>query len=157
VDGGDADDDHRDGHAPRNCLKADTRGRGQTETLLGGVDVNSEAPADGPLGHVERGRVIGHDEAGVGGQDDPVQFEHEQRDVFAGGKLAQLLGLLGGLADDVRVTPKEMGVILAIAIALDALVVHLVLLPVLLRVGQLHIWYRPSWLARVLPQVRFSH
>jgi RND superfamily putative drug exporter len=53
--------------------------------------------------------------------------------------------------------PKEMGVILAIAIALDALVVRLVVLPVLLRVGQRHIWYRPSWLARVLPQVRFSH
>jgi RND superfamily putative drug exporter len=53
--------------------------------------------------------------------------------------------------------PKEMGVILAIAIALDALVVRLVLLPVLLRLGQRHLWYRPRWLARVLPQVRFSH
>jgi RND superfamily putative drug exporter len=53
--------------------------------------------------------------------------------------------------------PKEMGVILAIAIALDALVVRLVVLPVLLRVGQRHIWYQPPWLARVLPQVRFSH
>jgi RND superfamily putative drug exporter len=53
--------------------------------------------------------------------------------------------------------PKEMGVILAIAIALDALVVRLVLLPVFLRLGHRHIWYRPPWLARVLPQVRFSH
>jgi RND superfamily putative drug exporter len=53
--------------------------------------------------------------------------------------------------------PKEMGVILAIAIALDALVVRLVVLPVLLRVGHRHIWYAPRWLARVLPQVRFSH
>jgi RND superfamily putative drug exporter len=53
--------------------------------------------------------------------------------------------------------PKEMGVILAIAIALDALVVRLVVLPVLLRVGHRHLWYRPTWLARVLPQVRFSH
>jgi RND superfamily putative drug exporter len=53
--------------------------------------------------------------------------------------------------------PKEMGVILAIAIALDALVVRLVVLPVLLRLGGRHIWYRPAWLARVLPQVRFSH
>jgi RND superfamily putative drug exporter len=53
--------------------------------------------------------------------------------------------------------PKEMGVMLAIAIALDALVVRLVVLPVLLRVGHRHIWYRPPWLARVLPQVRFSH
>ena len=53
--------------------------------------------------------------------------------------------------------PKEMGVILAVAIALDALVVRLVVLPVLLRVGHLHIWYQPTWLAKVLPQVRFSH
>jgi RND superfamily putative drug exporter len=53
--------------------------------------------------------------------------------------------------------PKEMGVILAVAIALDALVVRLVVLPVLLRVGRRHIWYRPAWLARVLPEVRFSH
>ena len=53
--------------------------------------------------------------------------------------------------------PKEMGVILAIAIALDALVVRLTVLPVLLRFGRRHIWYQPPWLARLLPQVRFSH
>jgi RND superfamily putative drug exporter len=53
--------------------------------------------------------------------------------------------------------PKEMGVILAVAVALDALLVRLVLLPVLLRVGQRHLWYVPRWLSRVLPQVRFSH
>ena len=53
--------------------------------------------------------------------------------------------------------PKEMGVILAIAIALDALVVRLVVLPVLLRIGHRHLWYLPPWLARVLPRVRFSH
>ena len=53
--------------------------------------------------------------------------------------------------------PKEMGVILAVAVALDALVVRLVLLPVLLRLGRHHMWYRPAWLDRVLPQVRFAH
>jgi RND superfamily putative drug exporter len=53
--------------------------------------------------------------------------------------------------------PKEMGVILAIAIALDALIVRLVVLPVVLRVGHRHIWYQPAWLARVRPQIRFSH
>jgi putative drug exporter of the RND superfamily len=53
--------------------------------------------------------------------------------------------------------PKEMGVILAVAITLDALVVRLVVLPVLLRIGQLHIWSQPAWLVKVLPQVRFSH
>ena len=53
--------------------------------------------------------------------------------------------------------PKEMGVILAVGIALDALLVRLVVLPVLLRVGHLHIWSQPTWLVKVLPQVRFSH
>ena len=53
--------------------------------------------------------------------------------------------------------PKEMGVILAIAVALDALVVRLVLLPVLLRMGGHRSWHQPSWLGRILPKVKFSH
>jgi len=53
--------------------------------------------------------------------------------------------------------PKEMGVILAVAVALDAVVVRLVLLPVLLRVAHHRAWGRPSWLGRILPDVRFSH
>ena len=50
--------------------------------------------------------------------------------------------------------PKEMGVILAVAVALDALLVRLVLLPVLLRLGGHHAWHQPRWLARVIPHVR---
>jgi RND superfamily putative drug exporter len=53
--------------------------------------------------------------------------------------------------------PKEMGVILAVAVALDALVVRLALLPVLLRLGSHRIWRSPGWLTRLLPGVRFSH
>jgi RND superfamily putative drug exporter len=53
--------------------------------------------------------------------------------------------------------PKEMGVILAIAVALDALVVRLVLLPVVLRLGGHASWHQPKWLGRILPKVRFSH
>ncbi len=53
--------------------------------------------------------------------------------------------------------PKEMGVILAVAVALDALVVRLVLLPVVLRLGRHRSWHRPRWIARVLPEVPFSH
>ena len=53
--------------------------------------------------------------------------------------------------------PKEMGVILAVAVTLDALAVRLVLLPVILRLGGHHAWYRPAWLDRVIPHVRFSH
>ena len=53
--------------------------------------------------------------------------------------------------------PKEMGVILAIAVALDALVVRLVVLPVLLRLGGHKAWHQPKWLERALPKVKFSH
>jgi RND superfamily putative drug exporter len=53
--------------------------------------------------------------------------------------------------------PKEMGVILAIAVALDALVVRLVVLPVVLRLGGHSAWHQPRWLSRILPNVRFSH
>ena len=53
--------------------------------------------------------------------------------------------------------PKEMGVILAVAVALDALVVRLVLLPVLLRLTHHAAWHQPRWLARILPKVRFAH
>ncbi len=53
--------------------------------------------------------------------------------------------------------PKEMGVILAVAVALDALVVRLVLLPVILRLGGHAAWHRPRLLDRVLPTVKFSH
>jgi RND superfamily putative drug exporter len=53
--------------------------------------------------------------------------------------------------------PKEMGVILAVAVALDAFVVRLALLPIVLRYGQHHSWHQPKWLGRILPTVRFSH
>jgi RND superfamily putative drug exporter len=53
--------------------------------------------------------------------------------------------------------PKEMGVILAIAVALDALVVRLVVLPVVLRLGGHSAWHQPKWLGRILPEVKFSH
>jgi RND superfamily putative drug exporter len=53
--------------------------------------------------------------------------------------------------------PKEMGVILGIAVLLDALLVRLVLVPVLLRVAGRWAWWLPRWMDRVLPDVRFGH
>ena len=53
--------------------------------------------------------------------------------------------------------PKEMGVILGVAVLLDAFLVRLVLLPVLLRLLGKSAWYLPKWLGRVLPDVRFGH
>ncbi|MBO1753813.1 MMPL family transporter [Allobranchiibius sp. CTAmp26] len=53
--------------------------------------------------------------------------------------------------------PKEMGIILAVAVFLDALCIRLILLPVVLRLTGRAAWHTPAWLARVLPNVRFSH
>ena len=53
--------------------------------------------------------------------------------------------------------PKEMGVVLGVAVLLDALLVRLLLMPVLLRLTGRAAWACPSWLRRVLPDVRFSH
>ncbi|HEX2903855.1 MAG TPA: MMPL family transporter [Jatrophihabitans sp.] len=53
--------------------------------------------------------------------------------------------------------PKEMGIILAVAVFLDALLIRLILLPVVLRVTGHGAWHRPRWLGRILPDVRFSH
>ena len=52
--------------------------------------------------------------------------------------------------------PKEMGVILGVAVLLDAFLVRLLLLPVLLRLCGSAAWYLPSWLRRVLPAVSFG-
>ncbi len=53
--------------------------------------------------------------------------------------------------------PKEMGVILGIAVLLDAALIRLLLVPVLLRLTGTAAWASPAWLRRVLPDIRFSH
>ncbi len=53
--------------------------------------------------------------------------------------------------------PKEMGVILGVAVLLDTFPVRLLLLPVFLRLAGEAAWSMPSWLNRTLPDVRFGH
>ncbi len=53
--------------------------------------------------------------------------------------------------------PKEMGIILAVAVFLDALCIRLIVLPVVLRLTGHGAWHAPHWLKRLLPDVRFSH
>jgi RND superfamily putative drug exporter len=53
--------------------------------------------------------------------------------------------------------PKEMGVILGVAVLLDAALVRLLLMPVLLRLLGEKAWWLPRSLDRVLPDVRFGH
>jgi RND superfamily putative drug exporter len=53
--------------------------------------------------------------------------------------------------------PKEMGIILGVAVLLDAALIRLLLLPILLRLMGARAWYLPRWARRLLPDVRFGH
>ncbi len=53
--------------------------------------------------------------------------------------------------------PKEMGVILGVAVLLDALLVRLLLLPVALRLLGRWAWWTPPFLRRALPEISFGH
>ncbi len=53
--------------------------------------------------------------------------------------------------------PKEMGIILGVAVLLDALLVRLILLPVALSLTGHAAWWSPAWLRKALPSITFSH
>ena len=78
---------------------------------------------------------------------------HSGRVIFAAA--AVMVAVFFTFALSGPLPPKEMGVILGIAVLLDALLVRLLLVPVLLRLlgpppGR-------TALARLLPDVRFGH
>jgi RND superfamily putative drug exporter len=80
---------------------------------------------------------------------------HSGRVILAAG--AVMVAVFFTFALSGPLPPKEMGVILGIAVLLDAFVVRLLLVPVLLRLAGPAAWYLPSWLDRVVPRARFGH
>jgi RND superfamily putative drug exporter len=50
-----------------------------------------------------------------------------------------------------------MGIILGIAVLLDAALIRLLLLPVLLRLMGKWAWYLPNWAHRIIPDVSLGH
>ncbi|MEU5410052.1 MMPL family transporter [Nocardia asteroides] len=80
---------------------------------------------------------------------------HSGRVIFAAAAVMVAVFFTFALAEPLP--PKEMGIILGVAVLLDALVVRLVLLPVLLRLTGHAAWWSPRWLRRILPAVNFSH
>jgi len=88
-------------------------------------------------------------EAMVGG------VAHSGRVVFAAA--AVMVAVFFTFALSGPLPPKEMGVILGIAVLLDAALVRLLLVPVLLRLMGKWAWWLPKPLDRVLPDVRFGH
>jgi RND superfamily putative drug exporter len=80
---------------------------------------------------------------------------HSGRVIFAAG--AVMVAVFFTFALSEPLPPKEMGIVLGVAVLLDAFLVRLVLLPVLLRLTGKAAWWVPRWLARILPDIRFSH
>jgi RND superfamily putative drug exporter len=88
-------------------------------------------------------------EAMVGG------LAHSGRVILAAG--AVMVAVFFTFALSGPLPPKEMGVILGVAVLLDAFLVRLTLLPVFLRLAGPAAWYLPRPLDRLLPNVRFGH
>jgi RND superfamily putative drug exporter len=80
---------------------------------------------------------------------------HSGRVVFAAG--AVMVAVFFTFALSGPLPPKEMGVILGIAVLLDAALVRLLLVPVMLRLLGRWAWWLPKPLDRLLPDVRFGH
>ncbi|MBC7279768.1 MMPL family transporter [Nocardioides sp.] len=80
---------------------------------------------------------------------------HSGRVIFAAG--AVMVAVFFTFALSGPIPPKEMGVVLGIAVLLDAFLVRLVLLPVMLRLTGNAAWYTPAWLKRILPNITFAH
>lgn len=80
---------------------------------------------------------------------------HSGRVIFAAG--AVMVAVFFTFALSGPLPPKEMGIVLGVAVLLDAFLVRLVLLPVMLRLTGKAAWWVPRWLTRVLPDIRFSH
>nr|WP_245554256.1 MMPL family transporter [Nocardia takedensis] len=80
---------------------------------------------------------------------------HSGRVIFAAAAVMVAVFFTFALAQPLP--PKEMGIILGVAVLLDAALVRLVLLPVLLRLTGRAAWWSPRWLDRVLPAITFAH
>jgi putative drug exporter of the RND superfamily len=80
---------------------------------------------------------------------------HSGRVIFAAA--AVMVAVFFTFALSGPLPPKEMGIILGVAVLLDAALIRLLLLPVLLRLMGRRAWYSPRWMRRILPDVRFGH
>ncbi|MDI9913840.1 MMPL family transporter [Rhodococcus sp. IEGM 1379] len=80
---------------------------------------------------------------------------HSGRVILAAAAVMVAVFFTFALADPLP--PKEMGIILGVAVLLDAVLIRLILLPVLLRLTGHAAWWSPAWLRKVLPNISFSH
>jgi RND superfamily putative drug exporter len=55
------------------------------------------------------------------------------------------------------IPPTELGVTLALAVALDATVIRMMLVPSVMGLLGEKNWWLPTWLGRILPRIHFAH
>nr|WP_245551685.1 MMPL family transporter [Gordonia hirsuta] len=92
--------------------------------------------------------------------EDPHQAQidamaYSGRVIFAAAAVMVAVFFTFSLADPLP--PKEMGIILGVAVLLDAILIRLVLLPTILRISGKGAWWSPRWLDQVLPKISFKH
>ncbi|MGL4305533.1 MAG: MMPL family transporter [Mycobacteriaceae bacterium] len=92
--------------------------------------------------------------------DDPYTAQsdgmaHSGRIIFAAA--AVMVGVFFSFALAQPLPPKEMGIILGVAVLVDAVLIRLILLPALLRITGHTAWWSPRWLKKVLPSISFGH
>jgi RND superfamily putative drug exporter len=80
---------------------------------------------------------------------------HSGRVIFAAA--AVMVAVFFTFALSGPLPPKEMGIILGVAVLLDATLIRLLMLPVLLRLMGPRAWYLPRWARSILPDIRFGH
>ncbi|WP_084495206.1 MMPL family transporter [Nocardia shimofusensis] len=96
-----------------------------------------------------------YDESGDPDVAHVMGLAHSGRVIAAAAAVMVAVFFTFALADPLP--PKEMGIILGVAVLLDAVFIRLMLLPVLLRLTGHAAWWSPAWLRRALPSIRFSH
>ena len=80
---------------------------------------------------------------------------HSGRVIFAAGGV--MVAVFFTFALSGPLPPKEMGVILGVAVLLDTFLIRLVLLPIALRLAGRAAWACPTWLSKILPNISFAH
>jgi RND superfamily putative drug exporter len=95
------------------------------------------------------------DETGDARQAAIAGLAHTGRLINAAGGVMVVVFLTFALSGPIP--PKEMGVVLAVAVLLDATLIRLILLPVALRLLGAKAWWIPHWLNRILPEMKLGH
>jgi RND superfamily putative drug exporter len=84
-----------------------------------------------------------------------ASIAHTARPIIAAAGVLVAVFLTFGLAGTLPM--KEMGLILAVAVLADAVLVRLILVPAILQLAGKAAWWLPGWIDRLLPDVRYAH